>query len=218
MKNIVKFYLSFIENHLFKTYYEYVFVGVISLILFLDILFIFIKWNKISFSKTTGVLTYLLLLLVFGEWYFHKKTFSSLETAIVISVSLLTAQTLISTLLKAVKINKKPKVFKVDKDCNSEVKIDSLNYGLSIKNAVEKLKLTEEEPMVFSGFIDLSYVKSLIESLNKKDLEEKDRLEVEELEVYLLNFVNRQPSELEREVLSKHLGGLIKKLAKYQAV
>ena len=91
----------------------------------------------------------------------------------------------------------------------------SENYGSLVKKAVEKITLVEEGPKAFSGYVDIAYVKGLINSLKKHNLEENDSLELEELEVYLLNFANRQPNSLERLELSKKLGSLIKKLAKY---
>lgn len=218
MKNVVKIYLSFVENYLLKAYYDYVFIGVLALILVLDILFAVLKWNKRSFSKSTRVLTFILFLLIFGEWYVAKNVFSSLQSGIFVSLTLLVVQLLISTALFLIKVDKKPKGFKPQEKKAEDIKIQALNYGETIKNAVEKLKLSEEEPRTFSGFVDVAYIKSLINELNGKDLEEKDKLEIEELEVYLLNFINRQPNSLEREVLSRHLGGLIKKLAKYQVV
>ena len=111
--------------------------------------------------------------------------------------------------LVPLKAKKKSQTKKVE---ISEIKND---YGLSVKRAVEHIKTAEETPQVFSGYVDVGYIKSLINTLKGNDLTESDLLELEDLEVYLLNFVNRQPSNAERQELSAKLGGLIKKLAKY---
>ena len=218
MENVVELYLSFIKNYLLNTYYEYAVGGALFLILALDVIFCVSKLNKKSFLDSVGALMYFAFLLIFGEWYFNKVVFSSLEKAITVCLSIFIIQMLISAGIKLVKSSRKPKIIKESVKVVEDIQVESLNYGESIKNAVEKIKLKEEEPILFNGFIDVAYIKSLLQSLNEKNLEEKDRLEVEELEVYLLNFVNRQPNGLEKEILSKHLGGLIKKLAKYQAV
>ena len=97
---------------------------------------------------------------------------------------------------------------------NKNIGIKS-EYGVAVKRAVERIKMTEECPQVFSGYVDVGYIKTLINNLKSNDLTETDRIELEEFEVYLLNFVNRQPTNAERQDLSSKLGGLIKKLAKY---
>ena len=88
-------------------------------------------------------------------------------------------------------------------------------YRLSVKRAVEKVITAEEPPQVFSGYVDVGYIKTLINNLKSNDLTEEDRLELDEFEVYLLNFVNRQPNNTERQELSKRLNCLIKTLSKY---
>ena len=106
-----------------------------------------------------------------------------------------------------IKRNKKKQVVEY-----AEIKKD---YGSSIKRAVERIKMAEESPQVYSGYVDVGYIKSLINNLKNNQLEESDSKEIEEFEVYLLNFVNRQPINNERQELSIRLNSLIKKLAKY---
>ena len=65
------------------------------------------------------------------------------------------------------------------------------------------------------GYLDVAYLKNLIFELKKKELSESDFSEIEGLELYLLNFVSRQPNESERVVLSEKLSMLIKKIAYY---
>ena len=71
------------------------------------------------------------------------------------------------------------------------------------------------KPSISDGYLDVSHVKSLINELKKKELSESDYSEVEELELYLMNFISRQPLGEERAVLSEKLSMLIKKIALY---
>lgn len=68
---------------------------------------------------------------------------------------------------------------------------------------------------VTGGYLDVSHVKSLIASLKEKPLPDSDYREIEDLELYLMNFISRQPSDSERVVLSEKLSMLIKKIALY---
>ena len=68
------------------------------------------------------------------------------------------------------------------------------------------------------GYLDVSYLKSLINLLKDKNLTESDKKEIEDLEVYLMNFASRQPYNSERLELSGYLSDFMKKLARYNAV
>ena len=98
---------------------------------------------------------------------------------------------------------------------NNLLKIDKVN---ETEKQVETISCIEEPVSVYSGYIDVSYVKSLIDKLKQSPLEYEDEKEIEDFEIYLLNFVNRQPSGYERKCLSEYMGSLIKKLAKYNAI
>lgn len=65
------------------------------------------------------------------------------------------------------------------------------------------------------AYLDVSYVKSLIDNLKQKELSDSDYSEVESLELYLMNFASRQPVGEERAMLSEKLSMLIKKIALY---
>ncbi|MBQ3234590.1 MAG: hypothetical protein IJA97_00345 [Clostridia bacterium] len=80
-----------------------------------------------------------------------------------------------------------------------------------VSNAVKYFKKSE----IFSGYLDVGYVKQLINELKQKPLSESDYKDIEELEVYLLRFITRQPDAEERAILSNYLSMLIKKLALY---
>lgn len=68
---------------------------------------------------------------------------------------------------------------------------------------------------ISSGYLDVSHVKSLISELKQKELSDSDYSQIEELELYLMNFISRQPNGEERAVLSEKLSMLIKKIAQY---
>ena len=136
---------------------------------------------------------------IFGKWY----NYISLAVLCLLLVSNIVLFICFFTL----KRNKKKRAKE-----NTDIKSD---YGLSVKRAVEKVITAEETPQVFSGYVDVSYIKTLINTLKTNNLTEADKQDLEEFEVYLLNFVNRQPTNAERQELSMRLGGLIKTLSKY---
>ena len=69
----------------------------------------------------------------------------------------------------------------------------------------------------YDGFLDISYLKSLIALLRQKTLSKTDESELDDFEVYLMNFASRQPRQSERVKLSGYLSDFIKKLARYDA-
>lgn len=68
---------------------------------------------------------------------------------------------------------------------------------------------------ISGGYLDVSHLKSMINELKLKNLSDSDYREIEELELYLMNFISRQPSDSERVVLSEKLSMLVKKIALY---
>ncbi len=68
---------------------------------------------------------------------------------------------------------------------------------------------------IVSGYIDVSYIKTLISELKQKNLSDDDYSQIEDLEIYLLRFITRQPNSEERVVLSEYLSMLIKKISLY---
>lgn len=97
---------------------------------------------------------------------------------------------------------------------------------IDIKRTVKK-ELTEEavspsriveyfkNDKLYTGYLDVNYVKALINDLKTKELSESDFQKIEELELYLMRFSQRQPFDKERAELSEKLSMLIKQLAKY---
>ncbi|MBR6737688.1 MAG: hypothetical protein IKL82_04945 [Clostridia bacterium] len=66
-----------------------------------------------------------------------------------------------------------------------------------------------------SGWLNVSHLKGLLKELKTKNLNEEELKEVEDFEVYLLNFINRQPNAYERKILSGQINLLFKKIARY---
>ena len=103
---------------------------------------------------------------------------------------------------------------------SSNKKVNALNLvavkGENLDNEIVNKKVLTQSGELFTGYLDVNYVKSLVNKLKEKPLSDEDYLAVEDFEVYLLNFVSRQPNDNERKVLSEYLSMLIKKLAKYE--
>ncbi len=101
---------------------------------------------------------------------------------------------------------------------NSETKIQNEEV-FSVKTDCKSKEVIEITPNLTDynegGYLDVSYVKSLIQKLKEKNLSQEDYALVEDFELYLLNFVSRQPVGEERSVLSEKISMLIKKLAFY---
>ncbi len=93
----------------------------------------------------------------------------------------------------------------------NEPKLALEEVALAPSKAVDYFK----KPDIEHGYLDIGYVKSLICELKTKPLSDSDYREIEELEVYLLRFITRQPEGEERKILSEKLSMLIKKLALY---
>ncbi len=93
----------------------------------------------------------------------------------------------------------------------SERKVELEEIPLAPSKAIDYFK----KPDIEHGYLDIGYVKELIRELKTKPLSDSDYREIEELEVYLLRFITRQPEGYERKILSEKLSMLIKKLALY---
>lgn len=86
----------------------------------------------------------------------------------------------------------------------------------NVKRAVNSIFLDKLNGELQGGYIDVEYLKSLVTRLKDKNLTTQDELEIEELELFILNFLSRQPTANERIKLNGYLSSLIKKLAKYE--
>ena len=205
----MELYLSFLKTYIFGAWFNYIYLAVLSLLVIVNGLYFILKNFRFWYKKSLSFAILLLFVLTFGEFLITKRIFTAIDGCFIFFFSVTLLQLAVYYFLVPLKAKKKSQTKKVE---ISEIKND---YGLSVKRAVEHIKTAEETPQVFSGYVDVGYIKSLINTLKGNDLTESDLLELEDLEVYLLNFVNRQPSNAERQELSAKLGGLIKKLAKY---
>lgn len=97
-------------------------------------------------------------------------------------------------------------------------KVTSVSPKPFVEKKVENIVCVNEKASVYSGYLDTSYLKSLIDSLKEKGLTPFEQESLTRLEVYLMNFAVRQPTAEERKVLSGQIGELIKTLAKYNAI
>ena len=185
-------------------------VAVITyLVIFLIELFIkiFLKVKR----KTVYFLCYSLINSLFTAYFciedfFNQKLLFETPKSVYLFITLLIGLAIafysllnaLSTQSKAVREEIKPCE---DKICE-EFKVETINSsGLqNFKNG---------------GYLDVVYLKSLISKLKEKELSNSDYDEVEDLELYLLNFVNRQPEPEERTILSEKISMLIKKIAFY---
>ncbi|MBE5743134.1 MAG: hypothetical protein E7358_00255 [Clostridiales bacterium] len=95
-----------------------------------------------------------------------------------------------------------------------KVKKDKIVFDSEILPQSNAVKYFNQKD-VFSGYLDVGYIKSLILDLKQKDLTSEDYEKIEEFEIYLLRFIARQPNGEERVVLSKYLSMLIKKISLY---
>ena len=98
---------------------------------------------------------------------------------------------------------------------NSQLKQEENSKEVEISTIKPKTYEHYFKGNISSGYLDVSHVKSLISELKQKELSDSDYSQVEELELYLMNFISRQPNGEERAVLSEKLSMLIKKIAQY---
>ncbi len=214
MKNLLIIALFYIKNYFLSNFVYYLVFScyaftAISTITFLAVKVAF-KWNfKLKNYNLINLISLLLLInTIILERIEYKVLFNS-NFNIVISLSVFFILVILgNVILGSIKFKKKCAGKNINK---TAVKVA---YEEKPKR-VETISCVEEPVTVYGGYVDVSYLKSLIYALKGKELECEDFKEIEELEVYLINFVNRQPTAQERVKLSKLIGNLFKKLAKY---
>ncbi len=94
-------------------------------------------------------------------------------------------------------------------------KIEPMPPKTNVKKIVETITCKTFNEKCYSGYLDIDYCKQLIQKLKGVNLESIDDSKLEDFEVYLLNFVSRQPNESERDKVGDYLNWIIKTLAKY---
>lgn len=217
MENTLIIALYFVKNYFFLNFVYYIIFGCFA---FLSGLILLTLLFKVFLKKNFTLKFYNLCFLISSIIYFNailleflkiKRVFKD-GVDLIISLSLF----IILGVLGKIIINSfrfKSKKSKMLNLVNTEIK------PLESKpKSVEIISCMEEPITVYNGYVDVKYLKSLIEDLKRKELEYVDEKKIEEFEVYLLNFVNRQPNSIERTKLGEYIGDLIKKLAKYQVV
>lgn len=132
-----------------------------------------------------------------------KSVYACMTVLISLSIIFYTVIRSLSNMKNCKKCLEKPSNFS---DLPSEIKVSTITP--KPYNYVSQSSVT-------GGYLDVSHVKSLINNLKEKPLPDSDYREIEDLELYLMNFISRQPSDSERAVLSEKLSMLIKKIALY---
>ena len=112
-------------------------------------------------------------------------------------------------IVKKVQNNKQKSTYSLEND----IKLSSESVT---KRAILHLKETEQNNSV--GYIDVGYIKELISLVKEKEISATEETELEEFEIYLMNFCQKQPNCDEKGKLSIYLSSLMKKLAHYKIV
>ena len=183
--------------------------------------------NLKAFKCFTAILLTLITVISAFEFINVKKVFLVVDSVIVYVIALIILCAILFTIIYLTEYSKRLKLTKTKKV--SSVKLNKVNNLTDIEQAPltnnndkEVIKLKCVSPQIdggeFDGYLDVSYLKSLISLLRERNLTEKDDKELEDLEVYLMNFARRQPYKSERSKLTEYLSDLMKKLARYNAV
>lgn len=206
-------YLKIVVNYLsfdFSAYSYLIVVALVSAFIIISLVEVF----RVFFSKSKINVCYyvfysfinviLVCYFTFEDFLGEKLLFVSTKNV----YSFLTANLLLSTLILFLTyaVTNKKKL----------VKEPIVLEKVKIENEMPLPEKTQNCSDVFKGYINVSYLKSLLEKLKQKQLSDSDYREIEDFEVYILNFVSRQPNGEERKVLSERLSTLIKKMAKYE--
>ncbi len=190
-----------------------------------QLIYSLVKNKKISYSFTKFAVfsTVCTLLVSICEHYTSNRVFTSVYYSIIFTLFNLTISLIFSFVLSTLNaiLDDKSKLNQV-KDVNYSYENQKLEVSNSTKKALLKLKTQPFDlynlENISNEFINVSYIKELITSLKDKPLTIKESEELEEFEVFLLNFCYRQPNKNEKEKLSLYLSSLMKKIAYYKIV
>ncbi len=199
----------------------------IIMVFIVQLIYCIVKNKKTTYSylKFSCFTTVTTLLVSICEFYTSKKIFTSIYYTIIYTLFNLGLSLFFNIILSTLNyiIDKKTtesKQFQVanSTSCNSQ----KLQVNDTTKKALLRLKT---QPLALynletcsNDFIDVEYIKELISSLKDKPLTLQESEELEELEVFLLNFCYRRPNQEEKDKLSSYLSSLMKKLAYYKIV
>ncbi len=230
MENTFNFFIKNFTTLVGGKYAGYYTLGItlsIILVFICQLIYSVVKNKKSNFSYTkfaffTAILT---LLVSISEYYTTKKVFTSVYYSVIFTLFNLTLSLIFSFVLNTVDtvIESKKKVnIKVQEEQTNDYSSQKLQVSDNTKKAIMRLKSQPADlynlENISNEFIDVQYIKSLIDSLKSKSLSVKESQELEEFEVFLLNFCYRQPTASEKEKLSIYLSSLMKKLAFYKIV
>ena len=183
--------------------------------------------NLKAFKCFTAILLTLITVISAFEFINVKKVFLVVDSVIVYVIALIILCAILFTIIYLTEYSKRLKLAKTKNvssvKLNKVTKLTDIEQApLTNNNDKEVIKLKCVSPQIdggeFDGYLDVSYLKSLISLLRERNLTEKDDKELEDLEVYLMNFARRQPYKSERSKLTEYLSDLMKKLARYNAV
>ncbi len=217
MKNTLFIALTFIKEYFLVSFTYYIIIGAYAFILLLTIVTLALK---LTLNKNLKLKAFNLLVFACGvifanavlvEIIYYKQLFTSFLDIVIFSSAFLILTLLSNALLSSIS----PKCKKVK--IVQEVQRKQLESAPQ-KKAVEVISCVEEGATVYGGYLNVDYLKGLLTSLKGKELEFDDEKWLEDFEVYLLNFVNRQPNTIERVKLSEDISSLIKKLAQYEVI
>ena len=230
-------FFNFLVNAIYS-FSKYNKLGVISfalsiaLIVLITVTFLVVIISKKAvnlkvFKYFTAILLTLITVISAFEFINVKKVFLVVDSVIVYVIALIILCAILFTIIYLTEYSKRLKLTKTKNV--SSVKLNKVNNltdseqaPLTNNNDIEVIKLKCVSPQIdggeFDGYLDVSYLKSLISLLRERNLTEKDDKELEDLEVYLMNFARRQPYKSERSKLTEYLSDLMKKLARYNAV
>ncbi|MBQ9782737.1 MAG: hypothetical protein IJW26_06140 [Clostridia bacterium] len=180
------------------------------------------KKSKYSYTKFIFFTSFFTLLVSICEFYTSKKVFQNVYYCIIFSIFNFLLGLTFSFVLGTINaiLDKKSKSLQTEKP--NEFEPQKLPVSNSTKKALMHLKAQPIDLYNLENssndFIDVEYLKSLIDLLKSKPLTIEETERLEELEVFLLNFCYRRPNKNEKEKLSVYLSFLMKKLAYYKIV
>ena len=183
--------------------------------------FIFRKNFFLTFKEISNAFTVFLCLLLACELDFSKKFVTSFFDIFILAVAFSLINKTLSKILSLIKFSSKPTT--KTQECENTDIHTNLTYeniapekNDAIKRAIERLACKGENTCLYTGYLDTSHVKSLIDAVKQRNLSLDDEKFIENTELNLLNFATRQPTPDERIVLSEQIGSLVKLIAKYQ--
>ena len=182
-----------------------------------------IKKTAVDYSAFKYLVSALLIVnlgLTVAEFSFRVESFKSVTAVIVFNALIVSIALIFASVLTAISIKKSRQSVSESNfvDGKNEGVLNTATTENENRNVI-RVKCVSPSGYGgdFDGFLDVSYLKSLLSLLREKDLTEADLNELDEFEVYLMNFASRQPYKSERVKLSGYLSDFMKKLARYNA-